>query len=209
METVDFMWLASFTALLFTSYLFNNLVVKSLMAKPLGKQTIFDSAIRDTFFAMKFYVTVACLMCISGRFYWIRFFFIENNVLLSAVCSVYSFGFTCVNVSAGCLCSIRTLSILNVNFLEETVGESKVRLISNLFVITTGVFAVVVFNAAGEINSGTPIALVTYQTAPLGRYSNLLFFNIITLGIIAILKIAGGYTSTFASIKYLPFCIMK
>jgi hypothetical protein len=181
METVDFMWLALFTALLFTSYLFNNLVVKSLMAKPLGKQTIFDTAIRDTFFAMKFYITVACLMCILGRLYWIRFIFIENHVLLSAVCSIYSFGFTCVGVSAGCLCSIRTMSILNVNFLEETVGESKVRLISNLFVITTGILAVVVFNAAGEINSGTPIALLTYQTAPLGRYIQIYYFLIFLL----------------------------
>ncbi len=49
MESDDVMWAVSFTTLIFSLHLVNNLTVKSLKAKPTGKQTIFDSALIDTF----------------------------------------------------------------------------------------------------------------------------------------------------------------
>jgi hypothetical protein len=67
-----------------------------------------------------------------------------------------------------------TVSILSLTFIEVTVGETKVRLIANTLVITTGIFAVFVYNATGEINSGTPVALITFQMAHSGRF----FINI-------------------------------
>ncbi len=174
METLDTMWVAAFTMLLFVIILLNNLIVNSLNAKPLGKQTLFDSAIKDAFGAMKFYGTVVCLICILARFDWIRNIFTENNFLLTIACSIYSFGFTCLVVSISCLCIIRTVSILSLTFIEETVGETKVRLIANTLAIITGIFAVFIYNATGEINSGTPVALITFQTAHSGRF----FINI-------------------------------
>jgi hypothetical protein len=170
METLDTMWVAAFTMLLFVILLLNNLIVNSLNAKPLGKQTLFDSAIKDAFCAMKFYGTVVCLICILARFDRIRNIFTENNFLLTIACSIYSFGFTCLVVSISLLCIIRTVSILCLTFLEETVGEKKVRLIANTLVITTGIFAVFIYNATGEINSGTPFTLITFQTAHTGRF---------------------------------------
>ena len=175
MEIVDIMWISSFITLLISLHLSNKFVVKSLKSKPLGKQTIFDIAIIDTFCAMKFYGTVACFMCISARFDWIRNVFIKNKILLTIVCSTYSFGFTCLCISASCLFIIRIFCILNLTFLEETVGENKVRLISNFFVVLTGMVVTFVFNVTEEVNSGSPVVLMTLKIASTGNLFNSIF----------------------------------
>ena len=169
MESDDVMWTVSFTTLIFSLHLVNNLTVKSLKAKPMGKQTIFDSALIDTFFAIKLYGTLACLICISARFEVIRNIFIQNSLCLTILCSIHTLSFTWMCVSSGCLCIIRTLCILNLTFMEETVGETKVRHISNALVISTGITFVVIFNVTGDVNSGSSAVLVTLKMVSSGN----------------------------------------
>ena len=170
MESDDVMWTVSFTTLIFSLHLVNNLTVKSLKAKPTGKQTIFDfDSLIDTFFAIKLYGTLACLICISARFEVIRNIFIQNSLCLTILCSIHTLSFTCMCVSSGCLCIIRTLCILNLTFMEETVGETKVRHISNVLVISTGIIFVVIFNVTGDVNSGSSAVLVTLKMVSSGN----------------------------------------
>jgi hypothetical protein len=53
--------------------------------------------------------------------------------------------------------------------MEETVGEKKVRHISNVLVISTGIIFVVIFNVTGDVNSGSSAALVTLKMVSSGN----------------------------------------
>jgi len=56
-----------------------------------------------------------------------------------------------------------------MNFIEETIGEYKIRLISTTFTLTVGVTVTSIFILSGDINTGTPVALLTMQTIPTGK----------------------------------------
>ena len=169
MEITDFIWISSFFLLLLSLNVINYLIVSSIRAKPLGKQSLFDLSIRDTFLTTKFYGSFACLVCIFARFASFRQLLAGNPILTTILCSIYSFAFTCICVNAGCLCIVRILCILKMNYIEEKIGEFRVRLISITFTVTVGVTVTSIFFFAGEIKTGTPVALLTMHTVPAGK----------------------------------------
>ena len=135
----------------------------------MGNQSIFDLSIKDTFLTTKCYGSFACLVCIFARFASFRQLLSKSPILTTILCSIYSFAFTCICVNAGCLCIVRILCIIKMNYIEETIGEFKIRLISSTFTLTMGVTVTTIFVLGGDINTGTPVALLTMHVIPTGK----------------------------------------
>jgi hypothetical protein len=169
MNLIDFIWIFSFFLIFLSLHVTNHLIVSSISAKPLGKQSLFDLSIKDTFFTTKIYGSLACLVCIFARFDSFRLLLSKNLILTTVLCSIYSFSFTCMCVNAGCLCIVRILCIVKINYIEEKIGEFKIRLISSTFTLIAGVTVTCLFVICGEVNTGTPVALLTLHVIPSGK----------------------------------------
>ena len=170
MEANDIFCLLSFTILLYIINIVHHLICQSIKEKALGCQSIYDCAMHDTFLVMRCYSTFICLIYILSRFELIKEIFIQNNTLLTAVCLCYSFGFTCQCINAGCVCIIRILCLAQMSFMDETVGEFMVRLISLAITFTTGFGATLAFFLAGESTSGSLFTILTDQVRPSGVF---------------------------------------
>ena len=81
----------------------------------------------------------------------------------------YSFGFTCQCVNAGCVCVIRILCLAKMSFMDETIGEFRVRMVSLAISVTTGFAVSITFFLAGESNAGSLFTIMTGQARPSGR----------------------------------------
>lgn len=168
-DFVDFAWLCCFVHILLSLNVINYLIVNSIRDKPLGRQSVFDLASKDTFFALKFNGSVECLLCILARFATFRDILEENPILLTSLCSIYSFAFVCLCINAGFLCIIRILCIVNMTLIEETLGEFRIRLISSVLTLISGLTVASLFVVFGDVNTGSPIALLTMQIVHPGK----------------------------------------
>ncbi len=169
MELEDFAWIAAFLLLFFCLNSINYLIVSSIKEKPLGQQSVFDIAIKDTFLTSKLFGSYACLICVFARFERFRQLLTEIPILATFLSFAYSFAFICLCVNAGCLCIIRILCIVKLSFVEETVGEFRVRLISITSTLILGITVPTIYVICDEVNTGYSIALLTMHIVPPGK----------------------------------------
>jgi hypothetical protein len=176
--TLDFFWFCCFVLMLLSLNLINHFIVKSIRDKPLGKQSVFDLASKDTFLALKFNGSVGCLVCIFARFDCLRQIFLETPILVTILCSIYSFAFICLCISAGCLCIIRILCIVKMTIVEDVLGEFKIRFISSFVTLISGVSFTGLFVIFGDVNTGSPMALLTMHVVQPGKSDELLYLDL-------------------------------
>ena len=179
MENIDFFWLLAFVLLFLALNVLVHIIVNSLKEKPLGSQSIYDVALQDTFFVMKCYGSFICLMQGFANITKFRATLVENDIALTLACSIYSFGYTAIGISTGCLCFIRIFCLINLSFVEESIGEYSIRMISTI--ITVGISCIVVFILFinEETNSGAFASLLTLKPTPSGKTSLYPYPNIL------------------------------
>lgn len=165
---IDLIWISGFLFLLITLNVINKLIVRSIFNKPLGRQTIFDLLSQDTLFAMKFYGSFACLICIFARFNWFIKLLSDNPILLTVFCSIYSFAFVCLCVNASCLCIVRIMYIIKMSFVE-IIGDFCIHLLSSTFTLFVGVTVLTILVIFEDINTESPVALLTRHIVPPGE----------------------------------------
>ena len=174
MELDDFIWLVAFTLLFFALNLIHYLMVNSLKDKPLGSQSIYDSAMQDLFFGLKLYGSFVSLMYIAARFEMVRNLFLTNKSILTSACTIYYFGMTTMLVKTAGLCIVRILCIFKMTYIEESIGEFRLRLVTTTFSLTVGFVASLILLLHQETNSGSFKTLITAQVTPSGKlYMNL------------------------------------
>ena len=169
MEVEDSCWIFAFVLLFVSLNVINYLIVSSINGKPFGQQSVFDISIKDTLLATKLYGSFACLVCIFVRFASFRQLLSENPILTTILSFFYSFAFICLCVNVGCLCIIRILCIVKLSFVEETVGEFRIRLISSTFTLVLAITVPTFYAICGDIYTGYSIALLTMQILPPGK----------------------------------------
>ncbi len=179
MEKIDIFWLLAFILLFMALNVLVHIIVNSLKDKPLGSQSIYDVALQDTFFVMKCYGSFICLMQGFANITKFRATLVENDIALTLACSIYSFGYTAIGISTGCLCFIRIFCLINLSFVEESIGEYSIRMISTI--ITVGISCIVVFILFinEETNSGAFASLLTLKPTPSGKTSLYPYPNIL------------------------------
>ena len=73
---------------------------------------------------------------------------------MTCVCSVTTFGRTSLCIISTIACLIRILYLYDMTFVEETLGERRVRAISIVVTVVTSAAIVAVLLAKGEVVSG-------------------------------------------------------
>ncbi len=158
MEAKDLLWLLLFTLLVFLSNCLCFLVVKSLKNKALGKQSIYDQVVQDTFLVGTFFCSWVSLIVIVTRFTWCRTLITDSDLLLTLVCSMTVFIRMALFFFTACLCIIPILCIFHMTFFEETIGESQIRKIYFTVTLLVGVFVLFALFTYYKIISGLLLA---------------------------------------------------
>jgi len=169
MEHVDVSWFISFLAVFILFNILLHLIVQSLREKPLGRQSIYDSAIQDLFFVWRCYGSYIGILYILACVQFIQNLFKENSMLLTAACTIYSFSFTSLCVNVGCVCIIRTLCLFKMVFMDETIGEIQVRIISACVSLFSGFVVALILLCHVEINTGSFKTMITGQVTKSGK----------------------------------------
>ncbi len=169
MESKDILWLFLFTLLLFLSNLLCFIMVGSLRSKALGNQSIYDQVFQDTSLVGNFFCSWISLVVIVSRFSWFRVLISDYNFLLTIICATTTSARHAGLVFICSFCIIRILCLLKMTFLEETVGEAKVRLTYFTLALSTGIVVLFVLFIHDEIVSGLLLTYTDHNAPTLGK----------------------------------------
>ena len=133
-----------------------------------GTQSLYDVATADLFLLVRFSGSTFTLTAVLSRFEVVTSAATENQLFLTAVCSLYCLAFVSVSVQSGLLCILRIVCLTNLTFVESVVGENRTRLGIAVTTVTLAVAACVAQNISGDINSGTAYALLTGHAVTTG-----------------------------------------
>jgi hypothetical protein len=86
--------------------------------------------------------TIYCISAITSRFDFVSDFLTSNIVRIVSVCIVYEFAFITTNMSLGCLAIIRLLCLVNISWIEESIGELLIGLIHLSVSVISGIGSV-------------------------------------------------------------------
>ena len=159
MELANLIWFLALVLLLLVINILIDAIIRSLEEKPLGQQSEFDAAISDTCRIM----VMVCLVAITGTLETCRNFLTENRILLSVFCVMYGFSLISLCDNAGCVCLVRIVCIGRMIFIDETIGESKVRILLLTATMLAGSGYNLAFVLVDDVTSGTAVTLLTAQ----------------------------------------------
>ena len=168
MNTIDTIWLILYSTILCSIIIVHHLLINYIRNKSPGSKSIHDVAFQDTLYSTRFSGLVISLIAILSRFEGARIVFTDYPMTVTYPCALYVFAFVTVCVNAGCFCIVRILCIINFTFMEETISETSVRLISSLVTISSGVTACMLLGYNDDINSGTAMTMLTHKLVPTG-----------------------------------------
>jgi len=95
---------------------------------------------------------------------------IGGNLMLSTYgCCIFSLTFTCMAVHVACMCIVRIACLTHLLFLEESIGESNVRVIAWVVTGMVGVGVMVTLAITGDVRTGTIFVLLTNQVVPVSK----------------------------------------
>ena len=162
-------WIPFFAFLMFCVNFTSTLIIKCIKEKSLGTQSIFDSSVRDTLVLMRWYGSLASILCMLSRSEYIRNLLLEHEVILALASILFTFSLILLCVHAGCLCHIRILWLTKMAFLEETIGEPMIRTMS-LLVSTLSALAgtIVIFLSNNEL-TGSAVTVLTEKVILTGK----------------------------------------
>ena len=86
-----------------------------------------------------------------------------------ALCAVYSTVFASSCVGVGYLCVVRIICLRNITFVEESIGETTLRVVFIVVVVVSGVTVTTILIVTGDVASGTIFILITRKAVPVGR----------------------------------------
>ena len=130
MNLEGLLWVLAFSAALLLLNFVHSKIWKCLNDKPLGLQSVFDAVLKDNLVLLRLHGSIGCLVTIVGRFSTIQNFMVENPFCLLLIILIHQFFLFFLMVHVGFLSICRVLCISNMAFVEETVGETRVRMIS-------------------------------------------------------------------------------
>ncbi len=128
MENLNVFWLLTSTLVFLSLNILLHLMRRYFKEKPLGSQTLFDVILIDDFCVAQFSGSVITLNSIVTRFEAVKDLIGGVPIFVTLVCSLYTSAFIAICVHGSCVCIVRTLCLVNMSFLEETLGESVIRL---------------------------------------------------------------------------------
>ena len=172
METENIFWVVSLIALMVTANILLQSIIMYVGNKPLGHQTIFDFICKDN-------LTVAQIVCniwtsaeIFSRFEQLRSISVYNDYVIFLLCSLIFIGFVVFLVYSSCVCVMRIICLVKMDFIEDKVGESISRIVPLVISLTMSTGACIIVIAKGEMNSGPNYSMLSGQIIATGKHFN-------------------------------------
>jgi hypothetical protein len=154
METVNILWVIALILILVIINILLHLIAMYIANKPLGYQAIYDVVFTDNLRLAQFASSVTIFVEILSRFENIECITVANIKIAFISCSLFFLSFVLIFVYTGCVCILRIICLLNMNFVEERIGEKGIRRALILFALIMSITAFVVIIEKDEMNSG-------------------------------------------------------
>ena len=123
----------------------------------------------DAFCFVHYSGSTFTLVAITSRFQLVTHFSADQPWFVTLICSFYCLAFVSICVHCGCLCLLRIACLKNLNFIEESVGEARVRGIMIGLSIFLAFTACTVQVISGDISSGTAYVFLTRSQVKIGN----------------------------------------
>ena len=139
--------------------------------KPPGSQSLYEVATRDSYLIVQIASSVFTLTGTLSRLDIVAQCGVKYQLIVQIACLGHFFAFVtlCVNVSS--LSIVRICCIVNLRFIEESVGEQRIRTILFVFPIFMALAACVTVIVFGNTESGICYNLLTGKVAKQGKHS--------------------------------------
>ena len=171
MNPFDIFWVVIFSVFVIWANVIGYCAKHYLNNKPLGSKSLQDGVFKDSISVGQFFVTAFSFISVMSRFEDFRSLVKDSQSLLTGFCALYIFAYISVMINQGLQCITRILCIVNMSFVEESIGENVTQ---NFVTVTTVVVsgsACIFFYVVGDINTGTAASLFTSTTIPTGKLS--------------------------------------
>jgi len=168
MDAVDSFWVAIHIVLFIICNVVAQFIKHYLDNKPLGLKSLQDGVFKDTVSVGQFCMLTFSMVSVTSRFEEVRRYATDNPLFLTVFCGMYIFAYISLMINHGLQCITRILSIINLPFVEESIGETLTR---NFVMVTTVVVSglgCMFFYEVGDINTGTAASLFTNSSLPTG-----------------------------------------
>ena len=168
MNAFDIVWVVIFTVLVVWSNAIAQGMKRYLRNKPLGSKSLQDGVFKDSISVAQLCVTTFSAVSVMSRFEDVRTLAKDSPYLLTGLCAMYVFAYISVMINHGFQCITRILCIINLSFVEESIGENVTRKFVTVTTVAVSGLACIAFVAVDDINSGTAASLFTNASVPTG-----------------------------------------
>ena len=173
MDVSDAFWISGFIVAMFLVNLLHPLIFKYIDSKSLGSQSIFNLITRDHFQTARFTGNVYCIFAILSKLNESFDFLAENSWPTLICCTVYEFAFSTVCLNIGHTCFVRIFCLINMTFVEISVGETRLRTFVALTTLVVGIGVVSAEIYSGDISTGISFNLLTGNQTTTGKNTHL------------------------------------
>ena len=168
MEKIDVFWLFVFLILFVISTFLITSIRCYIRDKPLGSQSLYDVVAFDDFCFFQFSSSVFTLGAAITRFDYVRDFSAQHPVVITLFSMINVLALTSICIHSSFLAIVRLICLIKITFLEETIGENRVRSFMIGSTISSSLIICGLEIMSGDINTGTPYSLMTTKIANAG-----------------------------------------
>ena len=134
MNLINFVWVLAFSFNLVCINILYPTMRHYLSNLSSGSMSVYHTLARKTLISHQMTGTIYCISAITSRFDFAADFLSSNVFIIVCVC----IAFITTNISLGCLAIICLLCLVNISFIEESLGELLTSLIHLSISIISG-----------------------------------------------------------------------
>ena len=132
----------------------------------LGLQSLYDVVLRDFLFLAIFSNNIFSFIFILSTF---ELQLADKQIIATSLIITHTVAFVSLNFHAGCLSIVRIVCMIDMNFMEETLGEILVRNLLAGISLTAAIGSSCFQILNDDMNTGTIYFLITKETVISGN----------------------------------------
>ena len=169
MDLLSVIWIFAFSFLLTSLSILYSLIRRYLDDYPEGSKSIYHVVARITIFIFQTTGSVYCILAIVSKLNYLLDILNSDIIGPLSVTLLYEFSFFSSCISLGCIILIRLMCLINITFMEETIGEFGIILIHFSTTFICGVVLCGILVLTGDILTVTAHNLMTRNAVPMGN----------------------------------------
>ena len=162
-------WFTAYFASLISSNILCMIIKGYIISQPQGNQALIVLLMNDIFIGIQFHSSTHCILGLISRFDFVNESVVEYKVLAAVIGCFTELVNTTSQVHLGSVCLTRIIWLKYIEFVEGTVGETKVRVILFLFSFMMGTANCVILTISGDIFNGMVYNMLSNQVAISGE----------------------------------------